>query len=198
MFSLVQRLHRPARLAGFGIDGDQSAFAGGGEHHPVLIGYAARPPSCAHPRFGFGLAGDVGIILPQQFAGTRVERMDDAQSDSEVDDAIDFQRLGITVERVDVIGPGQAELADIGVADLGQRAIMLFAVVAAIAGPVRTGSGRIRHRSGDPAAGQRHHRNARDRRGKTQLHAILSCLTRLPRHFLHFGAIFVPCQRGRR
>ncbi len=136
MLRLVQRLDRPARLAGFGIDGDQPTVACGGEDHAVLIGNAARAPARAHPRLRLWLARDIGVILPQQLPSARIHRVDHTMADCEIEDPVDRQRLRVGIECVEILIPGETEIADIRVGDLGERAIMLFAGTAAEAVPV--------------------------------------------------------------
>ena len=133
---LVERLDAPQELAILRIDREQAAVARRGENLAVAISDAADAPAGTHPGLRAGRIRDARIILPQQLAGLRVERVDHAVAGGEIEHAVHRQRCGIGVERVDVVIPGEAEPADVCLGDLGQWAIMLLAVVAAEAEPV--------------------------------------------------------------
>ena len=61
--------------------------------------------------------------------------MDDAHAAREIEHAADLDRLRRRVAGAEIIGPGEIQPADGAGVDLGQRAEMLLAEGAAIAGP---------------------------------------------------------------
>jgi hypothetical protein len=83
------------------------------------------------------LARHLRVVFPQELAAARLERVDDRVGAGRVHAAVDDdrRRLGAAVD-VDLVVPGEAELVDVLVVDLVERAVALLVVSAAVREPV--------------------------------------------------------------
>src|SRR5688572_27479275 len=104
------------------------------EDPPLPVREAADSPTCA--QLDAGALGDARVVAPEESAGARVDRMDDAVAHSEIDDAVHRERRRQDVLRLEVEAPGEPEPADRCRVDLGKRAVMRLAKGATVRGPV--------------------------------------------------------------
>ena len=71
--------------------------------------------------------GDAGIVLPQHFAGQRIDRVHHAVTGGDIDHAIDRQRSGLRVAHVEIERPRQAQAPDRRAIDFSERAVVSLA-----------------------------------------------------------------------
>ncbi len=117
----VRDLSHPEDLAGLGIQRDQVGV-GAHEKDAVLVnGNAALADVVA-------FVGRV-LVVPELMAGARVDRPDIVRH-GEVQDAVDQDRRRLDAGVLSGLkGPGQAEIADVGGGDLGERAVAPSGVI---------------------------------------------------------------------
>ncbi|MNQ89193.1 hypothetical protein D3C85_1044920 [compost metagenome] len=132
---VVARIDRPDLLAGFGVDGFQAAV----KHADVDLAVPHR--DAAVDRVTAGLAGPravrLRVVLPDLFAIACIQRIDHRKRPGGVHHAVDNDGRGLhAAVEVELVAPGQAQLADVAVVDLFQRAVALFVVSAPVAHPV--------------------------------------------------------------
>ncbi len=167
---LVEGLGGPHRLAVVGVQRDQPPVEGGDDDLALPGGQAARHRLAAG--IAAPLARDLRIVGPQHLAGARVIGRGHVPGADVVDHAVDEQRRAFdATEGVELRVPGQAELADVLLVDLGQRAVALGRIGASVRHPV-AGVGRgVAETRGVNSGGTRRllrHRHARARKGADQ------------------------------
>ena len=134
------RHRRPRDLPGLGVEGDQPAVEGAGDHlAAVESGAAVHGVAAGLHRDG---TRHFRIVDPQRFAGDRVEGVDHVPGAGRVHHAVDDQRRGLEAPlRVRLLDPGDAEPVDVAVVDLVQHAVALLLVGAAVGQPVAGAAG---------------------------------------------------------
>ena len=149
---LVDRDRLPGDLAGVAVERDQAAIQRAEEQLVAIGGKTAVDDVAAG--LDRGLAGNLGVILPQLRARGRVEGLHLAPRGGEVEPAVDDEgRRFLPACGVHVRRPGQAELADIVAVDRVERRIALLGIGAPVTDPV--GAVRVgadQHRGGDALA----------------------------------------------
>ena len=138
----VERVDAPHFLAGLRVDGDQSSVERADVELALPRGDSARRGAAA------GEAGPLGvhlrIVSPQLAAVGRVVGGDDVVDALVIEHPVDLQRARLdAAEGLEIVVPGEAELADGLVVDLRQRAVALFLPPATVAHPVADIRGRV-------------------------------------------------------
>ncbi len=132
---LVDRDDRPDFLAAIGVERDQPPVDRADEH----LALPHRDPAVDRVAAGMRAFGaDVlRVVFPQQLAGIGLDRDHLRPGGREIHHPVDHDRgrflpaVGVERDR-----EGEAELADIAVVDVGQRAEALLVIGAAIGKPV--------------------------------------------------------------
>ena len=106
----------PDQAAGAGVDSDEMLIDGQMEDLVVKD----RQAACVAVPL---IAGQVPPILPDEVTGARVQGLDDVPGIGQVHHAIVHQRRSVLTPALHGTGPGQAQLADIALVDLIQRAV---------------------------------------------------------------------------
>ena len=160
---LIDRRHRPRRLAALGIDGHEPAVEHADVDATLIKRRAAIDDVTAGERVV--LAMYFGVVLPELLSGLGVDGVGHAPGSGGIHHPVDHQRRGLEA----AIGrrlerPRQAQLGGVGVVDLIERAEALLVVVAPVRQPVlvarvRLRQGRIVHRRGRLLCGNQANEN---------------------------------------
>jgi hypothetical protein len=159
----------PQLLAGRGVERDEPPVDRPGED----LAFPHRDPAVDHVAAGMRALGAdrLGVVAPQDFAGRGVDRHHLRPRGGDVHHPVDHHRGRLLpAVGIEVDGPGEAELADVPVVDVGQRAEALLGVGASVAEPVvRVAIRGEQARFGDipglgfaVAGGERQHRGQRE------------------------------------
>ncbi len=169
--SLLEGLGGPDRPARAGAERDQPPVQGGDDDLALPGGQAPAHRLAAGVAAPF--AGDLGVIGPKRLARARVVGGDDVPGADVVEHAVDEQGRALHAAiGVEVGVPGQAELADVGRVDLGERAVALGRIGAPVRQPLpglARGVSQPRRVDGGGTgvpARERHAREARRRQGE--------------------------------
>ncbi len=135
-FARVDRHRAPQLLAVAGIDRDQPAVDRGAVDFAFPVGQpAAGIPH--HAQTVAGVFDDLGVIRPQHLATAGIDRVDEVVTAFEIHHPVDDQgraEQGSIVRQIEV--PGEAELVDVGIVDLLERAEALLTIGAPESRPV--------------------------------------------------------------
>ncbi len=141
----INGLHAPDRLAVARVDSQQSTVVCPDEDPLLPVREAADPP--ARAQLDAGALRDTRVVAPEESAGARIDRMDDAVADREIDHAVDGERRRQHVLRLEVETPGEPEPADVAGVDLLERAVVRLVEGAPVGRPVATVGDIVQKRS---------------------------------------------------
>src|SRR5262249_54865998 len=125
----------PDLVAGRRIDRDEASVVGRDEDLALPDRDTAVDDVAAALVAAFAV--HLRVVGPDALAGAHVDRVHDAAGGGLVHDAVDDDRRRLdAARRLEVVGPGEAELLDVAVVDFLQLAEARLGVVEAVAQPV--------------------------------------------------------------